>query len=610
MFAIIITFVGHILIVGSALLYTSGSIFITSTEQTLLWYIVGSIVSFAGLTWCYFRKIKYKNAWWLCCVCSFAYIFMPPNLSDDIYRYMWDGKVCASGLSPYESKPQDLKIDAVLYPLLNSPKYYSIYPPFSQIMFWVPAKLSQDNNYVLFYIYKLLCFVFFITMIFWIDKLLCFDAGYLRALILVGCNPVILSELIGQGHTEIFMIATLVGCFYFFESRPKWSMFCLSLAALTKLYPVVLFPFLVFHKKYIKHLWIPITTCLLLCSVFYTDMMFHNMRQSLELYTQKFSFNSALLVIWEKGLYFAGVNLNYKWALKACWGIFTVSYLCTLVLYIRQKCPVNKKLFINITYLVLFLYVVCSPTVHPWYIVPLLVVAAICEKKTYLLFGWSLLIIPTYLFYLSENLLWRNIYVFIEYPVVIAAFFPWFLDNTMKFLAYRKFGICKDFIYGESVLDNGCAEGYLGQHIHEKLKIKVQNLDVLPLNKSTIPYTMYDGKKIPLADNSVDTVICALMLHHCEDPELVLREVIRVAKKRIIILESTFENKFDLNILNFFDRCANFVRSRGKMGKEELHFKTVDQWQKIFLDKKVSINKVFWANRFIHKHVVFILDKE
>ena len=70
----------------------------------------------------------------LAVVARFLLIFTVPNLSDDIYRFIWDGRSMHAGLSPYGSLPSDLVgtvdgLDTGLFELLNSPEYYSLYPP-------------------------------------------------------------------------------------------------------------------------------------------------------------------------------------------------------------------------------------------------------------------------------------------------------------------------------------------------------------------------------------------------------------------------------------------------------------------------------------------------
>ena len=56
---------------------------------------------------------------------------------------------------------------------------------------------------------------------------------------------------------------------------------------------------------------------------------------------------------------------------------------------------------------------------------------------------------------------------------------------------------------------------------------------------------VYDGKTIPFSDNSFDTTMVNFILHHTDDPEAILREVIRVSTKYIIIAEDIVDSWFD-----------------------------------------------------------------
>src|SRR6267142_3760836 len=61
-------------------------------------------------------------------------IFFPPYLSDDIYRYVWDGRVQAASINPYRYIPADESVaglrDEKIYPNINRRDYaQTIYPP-------------------------------------------------------------------------------------------------------------------------------------------------------------------------------------------------------------------------------------------------------------------------------------------------------------------------------------------------------------------------------------------------------------------------------------------------------------------------------------------------
>ena len=71
----------------------------------------------------------------------------PPFLSSDIYRYVWDGMVQGAGINPFRYIPADSHLaflrDAGIYPNINRREYaHTIYPPGSQIIFWVVTRIS------------------------------------------------------------------------------------------------------------------------------------------------------------------------------------------------------------------------------------------------------------------------------------------------------------------------------------------------------------------------------------------------------------------------------------------------------------------------------------
>ena len=62
-----------------------------------------------------------------------------PTLSDDIYRYVWDGRVQAAGINPYRYAPASEALahlrDGTIYPGVNHREIPTIYPPAAQALF-------------------------------------------------------------------------------------------------------------------------------------------------------------------------------------------------------------------------------------------------------------------------------------------------------------------------------------------------------------------------------------------------------------------------------------------------------------------------------------------
>ena len=74
-------------------------------------------------------------------------IFFFPQLSDDIYRFIWDGRLAQNGMQPYAYLPIDIVeqipslADGDILSKMNSPDYYTVYPPVSYTHLTLPTIL-------------------------------------------------------------------------------------------------------------------------------------------------------------------------------------------------------------------------------------------------------------------------------------------------------------------------------------------------------------------------------------------------------------------------------------------------------------------------------------
>lgn len=89
---------------------------------------------------------------------------------------------------------------------------------------------------------------------------------------------------------------------------------------------------------------------------------------------------------------------------------------------------------------------------------------------------------------------------------------------------------------GASILDVGCGDGLLSATLQSKRPdLTIRGIDVLPRAQSFIPVEMFDGACIPFGEDSFDAVLFSDVLHHTNDPALLLREAKRVAKNWLLI---------------------------------------------------------------------------
>ena len=136
---------------------------------------------------------------------------------------------------------------------------------------------------------------------------------------------------------------------------------------------------------------------------------------------------------------------------------------------------------------------------------------------------------------------------------------------------------CGEFLKG-NVLDFGAGRCYIAEEL-EKNNLDVTCLDVKNMSQTIKKVVVYSGKKIPFKTNEFDTALAAYVLHHCEEPIKVLKEVIRVTKGNIVIFEDTKPSAF-VNMMDFFSNRLRGVQTPFK-------FRTEKEWIGIF--KKLNL---------------------
>lgn len=178
-----------------------------------------------------------------------AVLFDPPRLSDDIYRYVWDGRVQATGTNPYRYIPADEHLarlrDEAIYEHINRRDYApTIYPPAAQAVFLAATRVSESVTWM-----KLVMVGFEAAGLWAIAALLASFGLPRQRLLLAAWHPLMVWEIASSGHLDALMICFV--CLALLarrRARAGATGFLLACAALTKFFPVVLAPAL-YHRR-------------------------------------------------------------------------------------------------------------------------------------------------------------------------------------------------------------------------------------------------------------------------------------------------------------------------------------------------------------------------
>ncbi len=105
---------------------------------------------------------------------------------------------------------------------------------------------------------------------------------------------------------------------------------------------------------------------------------------------------------------------------------------------------------------------------------------------------------------------------------------------------FYRFKLVRRYLYGNSVLDVGCAKADFlnlikSEHQIAGIEVNGERVDCCnqALGQDAVRLGNLDGR-LNFEDNSFDTVVCLEVLEHLEDPEKALKELVRVSRKRVI----------------------------------------------------------------------------
>lgn len=375
----------------------------------------------------YFIGLKYKVHYALPLALTLIigtrlpFFFNLPTLSDDFFRFLWDGMLLNEGINPIGNIPinqvignlNDPAFAETLLKNMNSASYLSVYPPFHQAFFAIAYFFAGSNLLVgVNFLRGMILIIELLTFLILFLRRSSKEHNYFFAYLI---NPLVIIEGVGNVHFEAVLLPFLaIALLDFSKKWPLRSSIPFAASILVKLRSAILTPLFFFRyppRKRFIFLGVLLVTLFVFFGMFIPATYFKHFENGLGLYFGNFEFNASFYYLFREILTpFVGYNpiavLAPTLAIVTGISIFSVSY--------RFR---NTNIF-ELALVVYLIFLLLATTVHPWYIIPT-VYLALRSNRAYILV-WSFVAFLSYSHYLGDGEP-KWIFIAVEYTVLFAA---------------------------------------------------------------------------------------------------------------------------------------------------------------------------------------------
>jgi len=382
----------------------------------------------------------------------FRLIFMIaiPNLSQDFYRFIWDGYLNLAGINPYLYTPIELLASdgfaipnqQELYAGMGelSASNYSNYPPFNQWLFSL-ANLFPGNSITSSIVGLRFIIILADVGVVWIgSKLLQHLKLPVHNSFWYFLNPFIIIELTGNLHFEGVMLFFLLLSLYLLSKKELlWSAICMGLSILVKLIPLMLLPLffsyfilgrskssmnwkaLKNYKQLIGFYAVTGLVIILSFAPYFSQNLIDTYSSTTALWFNRFEFNASVYYVL-RSLGYSITGYNQIAVIGKLLPVITVIFILYRSVFVSNT--TLKRLAVSMLFIT-SLYFFLSTTVHPWYLTTLVVLGLFTTFKYPVV--WSLTVGLSYFAYSQENYVENYWVLALEYTVVL-----WFLFKELR----------------------------------------------------------------------------------------------------------------------------------------------------------------------------------
>jgi alpha-1,6-mannosyltransferase len=212
--------------------------------------LVAVMLAAGGLAaWVNWRRARRRDVVVILAVALAARLllaFDAPTLSDDAYRFVWDGRVQAAGINPYVHAPADRPLlflrDYEVFTEINRPFVRTLYPPVNEMVFLaINRTLGEGLGRV-----KLVWLIFEAGLVGLLVVLLRRTGRSPGRVALYAWHPLSVVEIAGSGHPDPLLLVPTLGALLLWDrGRRATAGLMLAVASLTRFIPILLAPFMV-----------------------------------------------------------------------------------------------------------------------------------------------------------------------------------------------------------------------------------------------------------------------------------------------------------------------------------------------------------------------------
>lgn len=307
------------------------------------------------------RVTREAGSFWVAAIALRAAIFqMPPG--DDIWRYIWEGRIQLHGFNPYLLTPEATELAGLrdaLWLKINHPDWASIYPPGAQIVFAAMASISEAPAF-----FK---GVFTAADLAGVAVLLRLLGNDHRLASWYAWNPLVVASFAGAGHYDSLMILPMIAAVYALsKQRAAAGSGWLGAAISIKVVPVFLLPaFLLGLRKgkafFVLALLIPAALTFL-----YGGPLV--VRKPLAAFTEVTRFNDLIWWLVEATVWPNPAQQNGRYTAAICVAVALIAFT------FRRDWPRAALWSLGAS-------LVLSPVLHPWYVTWILPLA--CWRRAW-----------------------------------------------------------------------------------------------------------------------------------------------------------------------------------------------------------------------------------